>query len=274
MAMMNVGVAYELVERVRNAMAWYARALDLLPSVSFKGEDEAITSKLTLLAHLGRSKKTAADWSGAEAGFDELWHLVRIHMLAYNRPSALLPFDTLLYPMDPIARKQVAMVHSGQFDPLHSGTRTTASDSYGRRRRLESGRLHVGFLSYDFSDHSTTHLMAGVFAFVDRSRSKLIALGYGRDDGSDSRQRIVSAADTFVNMAAVSFEESAALIRNERVHILMDAQGHTRGGRMKIVGLRSAPIIVNYLVYPGTSGAAFVDYIISDAFVTPPAELA
>jgi protein O-GlcNAc transferase len=274
MAMTNVGVAYELMERVRSAMMWYDNALELLPSVPFRSEVESIASKTALLAHLGRAKKTAADWSGGESGFDELWHLVRIHMLAYDRPSALLPFDTLLYPMTPSERKQVAIVHSRQFDALHIGRGTTTSASHYQQKHLESSRLHVGFVSYDFSDHPTTHLMEGVFALVNRSQSKLIAFGYGRNDGSESRQRIVSSADKFVNLAAESFEDSASLIRDEHIHIFMDAQGHTRGGRMKIAGFRPAPIIVNYLVYPGTSGAAFIDYIICDAFVTPPAEFA
>lgn len=256
-------------------MLWYGHALELLLSVPFRSEIESIASKATLLAHHERAKKAAADWSGGESGFDELWRLVRIHMLAIGRPSALLPFDTLLYPMTPSERKWVAIVHSSQFDALHIGRGTTTSASHHYQlSHLESSRLHVGFVSYDFSDHPTTHLMEGVFAFVNRSRSKLIAFGYGRDDGSESRQRIVSTADKFVNLAAESFEDSASVIRHERVHILMDAQGHTRGGRMKIAGLRPAPIIVNYLVYPGTSGAAFIDYIICDAFVTPPAELA
>ncbi|KAJ8577377.1 hypothetical protein ON010_g1829 [Phytophthora cinnamomi] len=72
----------------------------------------------------------------------------------------------------------------------------------------------------------------------------------------------------------VSFEESAARIWSEQIHIIMDAQGHTRRGRMQIVAARPAPIVVNYLVYPGTSGAPFVDYVIVDKYVAPPEELA
>ena len=50
----------------------------------------------------------------------------------------------------------------------------------------------------------------------------------------------------------------------------MDLKGYTKGARTEIVALRPAPIQVNYLGYPGTMGAEFVDYIITDRFITPP----
>src|SRR5207237_5031372 len=40
--------------------------------------------------------------------------------------------------------------------------------------------------------------------------------------------------------------------------------------RAKILAYRPAPIQINYLGYPGTSGADFIDYIIVDRFVVPP----
>ncbi|KAE9015702.1 hypothetical protein PF010_g6399 [Phytophthora fragariae] len=135
-------------------------------------------------------------------------------------------------------------------------------------------RLNVGYISYDYSDHPTTHLMEGIFATRDRGSMNVVAFGYGRDDGSAFRQRVVESVDKFVDLSSVSFEESAERIRREHIHIVMDAQGHTRRGRMQIVAARPAPIVVNYLVYPGTSGASFVDYVIVDKYVTPPAELA
>ncbi|KAH7459815.1 putative UDP-N-acetylglucosamine--peptide N-acetylglucosaminyltransferase SEC [Phytophthora ramorum] len=108
---------------------------------------------------------------------------------------------------------------------------------------------------------------------ADRSSMKIIAFGYGRDDSSTYRRRVVESVDKFVDLSAASFEESAQQIRNQQVHIVMDAQGHTRGGRMQIVAARPAPIVVNYLVFPGSSGAPFVDYVIVDKYVAPPAEM-
>ena len=49
--------------------------------------------------------------------------------------------------------------------------------------------------------------------------------------------------------------------------------GYTMGDRNGIFALRPAPIQVMWLGYPGTSGASFIDYLITDV-VTSPLELA
>jgi len=49
--------------------------------------------------------------------------------------------------------------------------------------------------------------------------------------------------------------------------------GYTKGARNEIFAMRPAPIQVMWLGYPGTSGASYMDYIITDR-VTSPLELA
>ncbi|XP_035209929.1 UDP-N-acetylglucosamine--peptide N-acetylglucosaminyltransferase 110 kDa subunit-like [Stegodyphus dumicola] len=45
--------------------------------------------------------------------------------------------------------------------------------------------------------------------------------------------------------------------------------GYTKGARNEIFALRPAPIQVMWLGYPGTSGAPFMDYIITDRITSP-----
>ena len=45
--------------------------------------------------------------------------------------------------------------------------------------------------------------------------------------------------------------------------------GYTKGARNEIFALRPAPIQVMWLGYPGTSGAPFMDYIITDKQTSP-----
>jgi predicted O-linked N-acetylglucosamine transferase (SPINDLY family) len=56
------------------------------------------------------------------------------------------------------------------------------------------------------------------------------------------------------------------------IDIVVDLNGLTQGGRLNVLAHRPAPIQVNYLGYPGTIGADFVDYIIADRIVIPPDE--
>src|ERR1019366_1804985 len=57
--------------------------------------------------------------------------------------------------------------------------------------------------------------------------------------------------------------------RSSEVDILGDLMGFTTDSRTGVFARRPAPIQVNYLGYPGTMGAEYIDYIIADQTVIP-----
>ena len=88
------------------------------------------------------------------------------------------------------------------------------------------------------------------------------------------RNRIESIAESglgsFVDLAATqSHEASAQKIADQRVQILIDLQLHTFGGRPEVAARRPAPVQACFLIYPGTSGAPWIDYLFADSAVVP-----
>ncbi len=131
-------------------------------------------------------------------------------------------------------------------------------------------RIRVAYLSPDFRDHPVVYLAAGLFEHHDRTRFETIAISTGSSDGSALRRRVAAAFGTFVDADGWSDADIAARIRQAEVDILVDLAGHTAGGRPAVLAARAAPVQVNYLGYPGTSGDGAVDYIVGDAFLIPP----
>lgn len=80
------------------------------------------------------------------------------------------------------------------------------------------------------------------------------------------------ACDRFVEIRERSLADSASIIHGDHIDILVDLKGYTRHARPEILALRAAPIQVHYLGYPGTMGTDFIDYLIADHFVSPPAQ--
>src|SRR5262249_20900239 len=74
----------------------------------------------------------------------------------------------------------------------------------------------------------------------------------------------------FHNVFGRSDQEIAGLMRELEVDIAVDLNGHTHGARTGVLALRAAPIQINYLGYPATMGADFVDYIMADRIIIPP----
>src|SRR5260370_4412276 len=140
---------------------------------------------------------------------------------------------------------------------------------FGHRDFVAKDRIRLGYLSGDFHQHATAQLMAELFECHDRDRFEVFAYSYGPDDNSPMRARLNSAIHTFVDIQSLSRREAAGRIRADRVDILIDLKGYTHQARPAISAYRPAPVQVNYLGYPATMGADFIDYIIVDPFVVP-----
>ncbi len=135
--------------------------------------------------------------------------------------------------------------------------------------RAPNDKLHIGYLSSDFCDHATARLMAQIFELHDRSQFRVTAYSYSPVDGSAMTARMHAAFDAFVDINAMSDIEAAQRIYQDRVDILVDLKGYTGDSRSGILALCPAAVQVNYLGYPGTMGADFVDYLIADHFTIP-----
>ena len=131
------------------------------------------------------------------------------------------------------------------------------------------GRIHLGYLSADLRNHPVAMLAAELFERHDRQRFRVTAYSCGADDGSALRRRLEGAFDQFVDLCPMDDATAARRISHDEVHILVDLTGYTTGTRTAILAARPAPIQVNYLGFPGTMGADFMDYIIGDNIVTP-----
>lgn len=134
--------------------------------------------------------------------------------------------------------------------------------------KRDNEKIRVGFLSSDFNNHATSHLMLGFFNNLNHKRFEYFAYSHGTDDKSFYRQEIEKITK-FKDISRLSNIEAADLIYVDKIDILVDLKGYTQGARPEIVASRPAPIVVSWLGFPGTTGANFIDYIIADNIVIP-----
>jgi protein O-GlcNAc transferase len=137
------------------------------------------------------------------------------------------------------------------------------------RKPYRHDRIRLAYLSADFHQHPTAQLMVELFERHDRSRFEVTAIAFGPDDNSAMRHRLVAAFDRFEDVRTASDLDVAQLLRASEIDIAVDLNGHTHEARPGIFSHRPAPVQVNYLVYPGTTGAEFMDYVLADRIVLP-----
>jgi protein O-GlcNAc transferase len=138
-----------------------------------------------------------------------------------------------------------------------------------RGERYAHDRIRIAYLSADFHDHAVMHLMAGLFEQHDRAQFDVVAISFGPDPQTEMRLRIKAAFERFIDVRHLRDDEIAKLLHDLEIDIAVDLKGFTDDARTGIFALRPAPIQVNYLGYPGTMGARYIDYIIADSIVIP-----
>jgi predicted O-linked N-acetylglucosamine transferase (SPINDLY family) len=135
--------------------------------------------------------------------------------------------------------------------------------------RPPSARIRIGYFSADFREHPVAYLAAGLFERHDRAKFEVTAFAFGPETSDAMGARLSRAFERFIDVRKKSDLEVAVLARELGIDIAVDLNGFTAHCRTRIFALRAAPIQINFLGYPGTLGAPFMDYLIADGTVVP-----
>jgi protein O-GlcNAc transferase len=134
-------------------------------------------------------------------------------------------------------------------------------------------RIRLGYFSADFhADHPVAIVMARVIELHDRNRFEVIGFSLNLDKETALSPRLKKGFDRMHEVGHLGGFEALELMRSQELDIAIDLNGHTNGGRHEFFLERIAPIQVNYLGYPGTIGAKFMDYMVADARALPEAD--
>jgi predicted O-linked N-acetylglucosamine transferase (SPINDLY family) len=231
--------------RVNEAFACYQRAIALRPDFL-----PAVASALWLAQRL-------CDWA-TTAAYSEF-----VLRRAAEQPEAVSPFQLMSLPG---ANRALLLAHARAHAVTIAATEPMRHDI---ARLGRPSRMRVGYLSSDFHGHPIAYLTAEVFELHDRDRFEVSLFSYGPDDGSAMRRRLEENCDHFIDVSAISDEAAAQRIYDERIQVLVDLKGYTADDRPHIAARRPAPIQVNWLGFPGSMGAGWIDYLIADPYVIP-----
>lgn len=251
----NLGSIFEAQQKWNEAAACYRQALQLRPDL------------VALRCQLIHQLQQMCQWSDLKSHSECVVESVAQDIQGES-VAPVLPFSFLALPVPTTAKQQLRCAQrwaQGEVEPR--ATRTPVELDRPAKNR---SRISIGYLSADFRVHATAFLIAELFEKHDRDRFEVVGYSYGRDDGSEMRKRIAKICDKFVDIEGLPSIDAARRIAADGVDILVDLKGYTGYARTEILALRPAPIQVNYLGFPGTMGASFMDYILVDDFIVPP----
>ncbi len=274
----NLGVIHHDQGELEEAVTHYRAALALQPEHvdtrrnlaaalrALRRPEEALEEYETILIFnpghtyaalmVAQSKRELCRWQ--DYGATE----TRVKEIAAHHPGGFSPFLLFSWPIPP--------------EQLLSAARTYASNITSAVQTLPpvprqdtKSKLRLGYFSADFRDHVVASVIPDVLERHDKNIFEVFAYSYGPDDHDAKRARI-AASTTFVDLRALSDDEAARKIRADGIDILVDLTSFTGNMRHGIPARRPAPLQINWLGYPGTSGSPAMDYLIADPFVILP----
>ena len=271
----------------RAMLLWDMKRFDVALAVvdqvlaSQPGFGEALYLRGNILTDLGRPAEALTSYEAALAAAPDHPHALNgvartaLALCDWPRTAALAPrlvqavtdgraviqpFTMLGYSDDPGLQRRCAESYVRRIVPP---VPPLAQGHYGHET------IRLAYLSADFHQHPTAQLLVELFETHDRSKFEVTAVSFGPDDGSAMRTRLVTAFDRFEDVRGKSDLDVARMLRGLEMDIAVDLNAHTQDSRLGIFAHRPAPVQVNYLVYPGTTGAPFMDVILADRIVLP-----
>ena len=242
-AFQNRGHAWWVdLKQIEPALADFARAFALDP-----GGDYLLGDLLHLRMHLG-------DWRD----FDTHREAIDAGVRAGRKMVG--PFAYQAIATSPADLQACSVMYSQSRYPQRAAQAPKVHDS---------GKIHIGYLCGEFREQATSFLMAGLYEQHDRSKFHITAFDSSHGDGSPMRQRLEKAFDAFVDISAMSDSEAAENVAAAQIDILVNLNGYFGNHRMGVFARRPAPVQINYLGFPATLGAPYIDYILADKIVIP-----
>ncbi|RMD44661.1 hypothetical protein DV735_g481, partial [Chaetothyriales sp. CBS 134920] len=193
---------------------------------------------------------------------------------ALSSPSAptVLPFHTFTTPLSPKQIRQIS-----QRNAVRISVATLRSPWLPRTvfppPPPPNPHLVVGYVSSDFNNHPLAHLMQSIFGLHSPSSVHAICYATTASDNSVHRQQIEREAPAFHDCSTWSTERLVQQIVADKVHVLVNLNGYTRGARNEVFAARPAPIQMSFMGFAGTLGAEWCDYVLADEISVPTSTL-
>ena len=245
-AHINRGTALLDLKRPAEALVSFDTALALKPD-----SPDLLMNRGTALHLLGRHRE-------AIASYDRALALDPGHSRAHSNKIYLLDFlDEVGFLEHQVERRNYFRAHAAGIKPL-----ALNPDCNPNRR------LVLGYVSADFLHHSAASCFLPILERHSREGFQINCYS-GVLVEDDWTRRFQACAKVWRRTTAMSDEALANQIREDRVDILIDLSGHSKGNRLLAFARKPAPIQVTAWGHGGGTGLPMIDYQLADPVSIP-----
>ena len=209
-----------------------------------------------LLSSIIITKHSVCEWSS----FDK--DLLDLKNNILNEKKKINPFLTLSFYESPQLQKISAEIFvKNEYDGKNIQNHKFVNET--------KQKIRIAYYSADFRNHPMSYLLAHLYELHDKNKFEVIGISFGPDKDDEMLKRVSNAFDEFYDVRLKTEEEIVKFSRELKIDIAIDLMCFTKYHKFGIFVKKCAPIQINYLGYPGTSGTKYLDYIIADKVLIP-----
>jgi predicted O-linked N-acetylglucosamine transferase (SPINDLY family) len=288
-AYINLGRVYERQGNVALAIVQWSAALARMAAVN----GTAVTYKTTALNQSARALEALNQDDAAEnllrqsleidpAQREAVQHLVALRQRQCKWPAVLpserVSHELLMRGLSPLSAAALTddplfqLALAAHYNTLDVGMPAGVRSCWPVAEGSASRRLKIGYLSSDFREHAVGFLMTDVLGLHDRQNVEVFAYYCGPEARDPLHAHFQATTDHWIPISHLDDAAAAERMVADGIQILVDLNGYTREARLKLVARRPAPVIINWLGYPGTMGSPYHHFLIADDWIIPPSE--
>ncbi len=254
-------------------------ALNLRPDYAGAQQNlGAVCAKLgdhdAALRHARKAVQLDADQPAAwfDLGLIQLEHcLLADAVQSFRKSLALRPkhprvATSLLYTLNllpDIGQAEVAEEHARVMSGLFGDI--SRYENYEQPSGHQTEAIRLGYMSADFCQHAVNYFFEPVLKHQDKR--EFVTFCYSdvtKPDGTT--HRLQQYADHWRDISSWDDQAVAGKVRSDRIDILIDLAGHTKGNRLGVFARKPANCQLSWLGYPNTTGLTSMDYRIVDQY--------
>jgi len=242
-AIINLGDLYSKYDEIEKSLDYYLKSLKINPNSDY------------LIGKIIHQKIKIFDWKN----LDYFLNLLEEQM---KKNKKTIDPSIYLYINGDIKKHQRIIYN------LQEKRKKIEEYKFKNKKKDIINKIKIAYFSSDFREHAVSYLVEDLLKFHNKKEFKVY--GFYLDDIHDEvNKRFLNYFDKFFYIKNKSTEEIINICQKLDLDIIIDLNGFTKGSKTEIFSHKLAPIQINFLGYPGTTGLKSYDYIVADKILIP-----
>lgn len=138
---------------------------------------------------------------------------------------------------------------------------------YEHHQSSLNSKIQVGYISPDFRKHAVVFFSYALLTGFTKNAFEVTCYASGKEDGltAELKQSVTRWRD----ISALTADEAARLIYEDKIDILVDLAGHTANNNLPVLARKPAPVQISGIGYFNTTGLKEIDYFLTDVYCDP-----